>query len=204
MGLRAESERPIPVSFDSSTSASPLGPTLGTPLGPRRTGTDLAYQEQTEWCWAACMQMTLLGLGLSSPRQCQLAGMAFGPPFPGADPGQGCCKSPSNSTCNQALPVERVGGEYSRWGIQPNKLDTPVSLETLIWEINNGRPVEVGLSWDGGGGHAILVVGWDENDEGSFVIVNDPQQGAGSVWYADLVAAYGYGSWVWTWINLGR
>jgi len=153
------------------------------------------YQEQTEWCWAACAQMVLRYYGNNTVRQCDLPSRHFGQP---------CCEDPGSVLCNEPAQVPDIAGIYKDWG-RPSAakyVSGSVPFQTLQGEINAKRPVEVGFIWDDGNGHQAIVCGWDIDDTGPLVLVNDPRWGSGAVYYANLVLAYGWGSWRHTWISM--
>lgn len=162
---------------------------------------ELKGQRYSEWCWAACMEMVLGNRRFPSPGQCGLAGSAFSL--------NTCCGFPFDPDCNRPLPVPQTGKEYAKWGVSSLFFTHPISFEQIVQEISNNRVVLVGLLWSSGGvyrgGHAVLVVGWDENEDGRFLVVYDPRGSGGvasSQWYDDLLNAFGGGSWSFTWTNL--
>lgn len=158
---------------------------------------DIRYikQEQTNWCWAACAQMVLRRFGNSTVRQCDLAHRLFGEPS--------CCDNPSSPLCNEAAQVPDIAGVYSAWGRKkPEYVGKSVPFETLQNEINAKRPVEVGFIWKDGTGHQAIVCGWDVDDTGPLLLVNDPKYGLGAVYYVNLKLAYGWGTWRHTWISI--
>jgi Papain-like cysteine protease AvrRpt2 len=166
---------------------------------PKYINIKLLYQHESEWCWAACLEMILKSRWSDAPSQCELAGDAFDV--------EGCCRSPADRLCNRPLPVWRIAGELANYGIPYVFHESRVSEERLVEEVTRNRPVLLGLQfdWSDGGtsGHAVLVVGWDENQDGRFLIVHDPARGIGSDWYEDLSSAYGRGRWYCTWTGLG-
>jgi len=151
-------------------------------------------QEQTEWCWAACAQMVLQFYGDSTVQQCDLATQLFGEPT--------CCSDPSSALCNEPAQVPDIAGVYASRGRNANLVIGSVPFETLQDEINANRPVEIGFAWNDGTGHQALVCGWNVDDTGPYLLVNDPRWGSGAVYYVNLVAAYGWGSWQWTWVSM--
>lgn len=201
MTLRSITPRAIKVENPGDTALDIpalrlAGPSLGGDTRPsRRTRSLLIKQSQTEWCWAACIQMLMSNRFGSYPAQCTMAGHAFLPLAP-----ESGCSDPQR--INFPLPVGRVAQELARWGMSSQSQSRPVSFQSLVSEISANRPVKIGLLWNGNGGHAVLVVGWDQSSQGRFLILHDPQRGAGSVWYEDLMTAYGLGNWSWTWTNI--
>ena len=152
-------------------------------------------QEQTEWCWAACAQMVLCYYGNKAVHQCDLASRLFGQP---------CCKDPSSALCNEPAQVPDIASIYTDWKrpSMPKYVHGNVPFQTLQDEINAKRPVEVGFTWNDGTGHQAIICGWDIDGTGPLLLVNDPRWGSGAVYYANLVIAYGWGSWEHTWTSI--
>jgi len=154
-------------------------------------------QEQSQWCWAACMQMGLRFFDPTDPTtQCKLANDAFEL--------TGCCDSPSSSLCNNPLPIFRVASEWLKRRAQALFKNSSVESAGLRFEIDNQRPVEAGLKWNNGGGHAILIVGYGNIGLDDEVIVHDPWRGILSIVFSELKKAYGLGQWTWTWTGIER
>lgn len=130
----------------------------------------LPYFNQTEsnWCSLASAEM-LLGYYGSSIQQCEIANYDFGQ--------TNCCSNPGSSACNPSsgaftgTPISYYGLSYSQW---PNN---QFSFNQFKSELDAGRPVSIGWSWSGGGGHAMNVGGY--NTSGSYLQVYDPFPGAG-------------------------
>lgn len=152
-------------------------------------------QEQTEWCWAACMEMVQKFTN-NAQSQCDLASAAHGQ--------SECCKHPSSPLCNKPLAVVLIGPEWKKYGYSAPYHDGPApfsELKSQILEYN--RPIECGLKWSTGGGHAVLIVGFSD-DDGEFVNVLDPWENEKTLTYSEMVAAFGRGSWKWSWIGIGQ
>jgi hypothetical protein len=129
-------------------------------------------------------------------KQCELANRAFGL--------TGCCGAPSGFLCNQPLPVIQVASEWLKAGFSAIYDSGTVSFSTIQLEIGAGRPIEVGIAWSGGGGHAILIVGWNHGPEGQFAVINDPKTGTGSIPLQDVISGFGMGEWKWTWLGIKK
>ena len=138
-------------------------------------------QAQPEWCWAACAQMVLQYYG-QSIQQCELASGLFGEP---------CCDDRDSLLCNEPAQVTDLAGVYQKWGRNAAFIQGQVPFETLQSEIKANRPIEIGFSWSDGGGHQVLVCGWNIDSTGPYLLVNDPKWGSGAVYYVNLQAAYG-------------
>lgn len=153
-------------------------------------------QEQTQWCWATAMQMVFQKYDDLTIQQCDLSNAAFG--------NTGCCTTPSSSLCNQPLPVIRISPEWGKYSFSAVFVNGSIEFSDLQNDINNDCPVEIGFKWRGGGGHAVLAVGWDIIDSVPQVFIHDPWRGNLTIPYEKVKAAYGEGDWKWSWRNIKK
>jgi ABC-type bacteriocin/lantibiotic exporter with double-glycine peptidase domain len=180
--LRAKAGMPIKVprakkAMAAATAAAVAPPILNVPY---------VAQEQTEWCWAACTQMVAAYLN-KTVKQCELANFLHGQTT--------CCATPGSQACNQPAPTAGVPQVYNHLGINCITNTWPVSAAIVVNELQQGRPVEIGFLWFGGGGHVAIIRG--VTAQGYFA-VNDPWFGAGLYQYQALYLAYGRGRWALT------
>jgi Papain-like cysteine protease AvrRpt2 len=150
-------------------------------------------QKETKWCWAACAQMVLQFYG-KAVEQCSLAAQLFGY--------LGCCSEASSPLCNNPAQVPDIADVYTGNGYTATLINDSIPFEALQTEINANHPVEVGFDWNNNNGHQVLVCGWSIDSTGPLLLVNDPAYGSGAVYYVNLLVAYGWGSWRWTWTGL--
>jgi|SRR5580658_3103585 hypothetical protein len=151
-------------------------------------------QRVEEWCWAACVQMFLNRIGVNV-QQCDVVNKVFDQTI--------CCATPDDEACNQPVGPEEIVPIYQKCGHQARLIPQAISFEELESEILvGGRPVEVGMAWAGIGGHVAMVWGAKMGPQGPLLLVNDPKYGSGSVYYVNLLRAYGLGTWQWTWVSI--
>ena len=151
-------------------------------------------QRVEEWCWAACAQMVLNHFG-ANVQQCDVVNRQFGQTI--------CCTTPDDQLCNQPVDPADIASVYEKFGHHAELIASAISFDGLQSEIAGGnRPVQVGLAWAGVGGHTAIVWGVGIASQGPVLLVNDPKYGTGSVYYVNLVQAYGLGSWQWTWVSI--
>jgi hypothetical protein len=179
----------MPLRVTNGKAITPAPP----PLGARVLNVPWVKQEQTQWCWAACAWMVTHFYGNSTVRQCDFVNWLFGL--------SDCCSAGSTSLCNRACAVADVCRVYNAFGVQCYSGSGTISQGAIQLEIDQSRPFEPGIAWTGGGGHVVIVLGY--YDDGK-VHVNDPWYGQGAIPYADLVNAYGLGTWFWTFTNLRK
>jgi hypothetical protein len=135
-------------------------------------------QEQDQWCWAGCARAVFLYYG-QDVAQCTVADYNWGR----AD----CCTSPTSPACNNwTYLIPNVQNILSHWSVDSSALWSSTSFNTVRSEINSDRPVWVRWGWSGGGGHFVVIRGYND-DSGNKVLYMDP-------WYgANYLASY---SWV--------
>jgi hypothetical protein len=174
----------------------PVGPPEAVEAQPTVLPIAAVRQEQANWCWATVVQMVEKFNGIDV-RQCDLAIHEFG---------LRCCDAPLPVGCDRALSDPDI---TALWGHQGYAhvvyVFSQVTVAVVRGEIRARRPVEIGVSWHGGGGHVILVVGiwWDPASV--WVYVNDPGEAKTvSVTWARLRTAYGHGVWDATWTGLHK
>jgi hypothetical protein len=142
--------------------------------------------------------MVLRHFGNAAVQQTDVVNRFLGPPSP--------CIVPASDVCDQPAPIDKIAAIFAAWGVNSNYVDGTIPFSgaqpSLTTEVDAQRPVEVGLSYSGGSGHVALVVGYAQDAVGPMLYVNDPAYGPGFVYSANLVQAYGLGSWNWTWVNI--
>ena len=125
---------------------------------------NMQHQEHSNWCWAAVSvsveQFFSPGKEL---RQCGMAHLELG---------FRCCDEPERR-CNQPHrldpPLERVNRLRGR------PIAEVLSFAKVQEEIDAGRPVCVRIRWRDGGGHFVVITGYDVSPRGvEQVIVDDP------------------------------
>lgn len=117
-------------------------------------------QEKTNWCWAACSQSILSYFGTSVT---QTAFVNY-------------VKNSTTAPNLTATDAEAKSG-LSHWGVSSTQTTSYLSFSTIISEIyNNNRPIYAGWSWTAGGGHALVLDGYDD-DTTDYVEYMNPGDG---------------------------
>ena len=167
-----------------------------TPAQPSRGGKKLPVpyieQAKSQWCWAACVDMVLALYQNPGVEQCDMASWLFHP--------EECCGK--RRACNYPCHESDMCRVYAQWRVDCNFVVQPVSFETLQYEIDAGRPVEVGMYQGSKVRHAGIVFGYYKMDGRDFVWFHNPREGVGTldISYQGLVRA----GWIWTWTLLRR
>ncbi|AHH96819.1 putative secreted protein [Kutzneria albida DSM 43870] len=140
-------------------AAAPADP-AAAPAASKKLNISQQVQQQNQWCW--------VGSGLTIAK------------FLGKDQGisqNGFCDLargyPQGSQCpNQAGQLEWVQRAYQGLGMNPGQVSNPLSFSTVQSQINAGKPIETGIYWTAGGGHAQVIYGYDSST--SSIFYGDP------------------------------
>jgi hypothetical protein len=185
----------------------PSVPSLSTRAAQSRIlQVPIIEQAEKNWCWAACIQM-IMAFFNHNLGQCSVAGLYF--------QDRDCCAN--RSSCDDGCDPEDVEEVLLKTPLRVicTRVDDVISFNSIMDEINEGRPVAVGIMWltsDGRrrGGHLIIVKGWRIFNNGQYIKVNDPFYGPGDISYSKLRTYYGPpdddvdGVWKHTWTDIQR
>ena len=164
-------------------------------------GTTLPFimqtQKRDEWCWAAVsVSVAKFYDSQSSWRQCQLVNDQLGL--------ANCCPSGSPAECNQPWFLE-LG--LDRVGHLELKEEASVPFQSVVDEIDGGRPLGCFILWPGGTGHFVILNGhatdFGANPPREWVSVEDPKHGHSDYAYLKFLVSYRKVG-VWTFSYLTR
>jgi hypothetical protein len=175
------------------TTRVPLRP-LPAPIGgapPTPTSKELEFtrwqQEETQWCWAACAGSIAAYYDPTSHwTQCSIVCALLGV--------NSCCANGSDDSCNQPGYLDHALELVGRF-------DPPIVSNAMMWselvaEIVTNEPIGVRIQWASGGGHFVVIDGFDSSGATQRVDVQDPWDGYRRISYDDLCSNYpGSGSW---------
>ncbi|WP_158887864.1 papain-like cysteine protease family protein [Amycolatopsis anabasis] len=154
-GLAAASLLVAPAAAaDSSATAD------SSPLAAKKLSISQQVQVQNQWCWAAS-GLTIAhylgkGTNLNQNAFCNLS--------------RGY---PQNGQCpNQAGYLSWVQRGYQAIGLSPGTVGGALSFSAVQAEIDGNRPIETGIYWTAGGGHAQVIHGYDATT--NMVYYGDP------------------------------
>jgi len=162
----------------------------GTAERRRSLGFDMQHQLQTNWCWSAVSTSVSHFYNPASPwTQCGVANAELGQ--------TACCADGSTAACNRDWYLDRG---LSRVGNLQSWSGAAAPLSEVEHEVNAGRPLGVRIGWQGGGGHFVVLAGYDDPGTGpGFLRVEDPWYGPSRMAYSAFRNAYqGSGSWTHT------
>jgi hypothetical protein len=113
-----------------------------------------------------------------------------------------CCTYPF--LCDHDCSLSDVAKIYAHWNLVAVPTQGSVTGQTLITEINAGRPVELGFgscpNQPSSSGHLVLVHGWVSATR--FWVHDPAQSGTGTVDYDYLLVGMGNTCWIETWTGI--
>lgn len=174
----------------AGASAPPGAPTAPATAGERQLGLAMQRQDQSEWCWATVSVSVAAFFEPGSPwTQCTLVGAQL--------ERTDCCAGGASEACN--VPQQLTPG-LARVGHLAEDFGGSLDLAAIAAQVEAGRPVALCIDWSGGGGHFVVIDGYDQ--AGGLVDVKDPLFGTSYLPLAGFPARYqGGGSWGWTYLT---
>jgi hypothetical protein len=151
---------------------------------------DPVYQDLPEWCWVASGEMVLKysnepNVNPAGIYQCGIIGLFFGP-MTSCWYNCATCNVPAYSTgvLKRMLSgyPQAAAAALHRLPAMPIRFReaAALSFDDLKNEIDNDRPVLSGINPSGGfrlpytAQHATVIVGYDDEGDDQFIVVNDP------------------------------
>lgn len=105
-------------------------------------------QQWDEWCWAASGLTIAEHFGRTGVSQNTFCDLALGYPT-----SYQCPNTPGQLTW--------VQNAFARLGMAPGQVTGPLSFAAVGGQIDAQRPIETGIYWTAGGGHAQVIYGYD-------------------------------------------
>jgi len=134
-------------------------PVTAAPRAATTLSISQLVQEQNQWCWAASGLTIARFLGYGS----NVSQNTF------CDYSRGY---PAGSQCpNQPGELTYVQRGYQALGLRPGTVTSALSFASVQSEIGARRPIETGIYWTAGGGHAQVIYGYDTS---GLVYYGDP------------------------------
>ncbi|MFC6704991.1 papain-like cysteine protease family protein [Flexivirga alba] len=108
-------------------------------------------QEQSNWCWAATGNSVAAYFGYDYSQN-QFCDMAFG--------------QSTDTTCpNTQANLGNDQQAFSTIGINPGSyISGTVSYSTVVNQISNNEPIMTRIGWTSGGGHMMVLTGYDTSN----------------------------------------
>jgi hypothetical protein len=164
--------------------------------GPEKIRVRQIAQEATAWCWAAAAEMVLRYYHGGDVHHVSWS--------TNSSTGRIVAKTLCLMLATMVLTLEMLSVSTTS-GVSTATLESrSVGFSKLKDEIEAERPVEVVYKLDGGFEHAVIVRGYREDQDGDFVIFNDPDpfREVGDLPFEDFKTAEGKGYWWRTWTEI--
>jgi hypothetical protein len=179
---------------------SPPGPVQAATnvISSRLLNFSIQRQQQSEWCWAAvAASIEKFFNPASAIEQCDIANKVL-PKSQRPKTDCGCCCEPE--ACDQPAELETALKKIHKWRTTLDKSATvtgTLAFDEIVREIDQGRPVCAGISWNGGGGHFVVLRGYRQLTSGVCqVYVADPLNPSSLCDLDEFTSAYlGQGEW---------
>jgi hypothetical protein len=184
MALMKSNGIPIPL---SPGPAAVFGAPTPPPLRP---------QKATQWCWAACAEMTAAAVSQpQSLQQCSLASRYHNV--------TGCCQQ-ITSACNKPASINTIDDVFTDHSISFTYDSSSIPETDVLSQLAQGMFIEVGWHTPG---HVALIVSSYQNGSGQNVfVVHDPLPvNIGTIHrasYSGLKSLGSYTNWKSTWHSL--
>ncbi|TMR03846.1 hypothetical protein ETD83_09605 [Actinomadura soli] len=105
-------------------------------------------QEQNQWCWAASGLTIAKFHGKGNVSQNEFCNLARN-----RQSGTQCPNQPGYLQWDQTA--------FQKLGLSPGQVTGPMSYQAVVTEIDAKRPIETGIYWTAGGGHAQVIYGYN-------------------------------------------
>jgi hypothetical protein len=113
----------------------------------------LTYIQQTKdlWCWAASSAMAVRAAGFIRTQTRHAVQAIYG------------VNSTNTDAPNVTRTAVQIKNDFSNiYSISATKTGT-ITLTTVRAKINANKPILAGVLWSGGGGHMVVIAGYDNS-----------------------------------------
>lgn len=143
---------------------------------------DMQRQVQSQWCWAATSaSVSIFYNNGSTWTQCRVAQQILG---------SDCCGSPG--PCNKPWYLNDALTVTNNFVAISN----PLTFQQVVAELSAGRVVGARVGWYGGGGHFMVIYGYNTINGVNYYNIDDPIYGKSQITESGFLNAYqGAGGW---------
>ncbi|WP_323120310.1 C39 family peptidase [Burkholderia alba] len=145
--------------------------------GAQQLNVPIVQQDHSEWCWAADADAVLTYRNISTS-QCAIANWVSGVGY--------ACNNSSFDWNDAVNSPNYLSGTTGISGIlwslgrrNSTYYDEPLSYQAVTSAIRQGNPVVILWQWPNGGGHFLVVDGYDDNGQMMYFMNPWPGEGAG-------------------------
>ena len=196
MTLGQTSERLLPAFLRGTRRPlAASGAAVITRAGAMRLPFTIEKQLHTQWCWAAVSVSVARFYRRWSPwTQCKVVSKERG-----AD----CCQDGGRSECNQPHYLDRA---LECTGTLGQYFDHPLTQDDVRREIGRRSPLGCRVGWNHGGGHFIVITGYEDDADAMRVDLDDPDPffAASTYPWDEFLTRYrGRGTWTHSYTTRG-
>ena len=138
-------------------------------------------QEEDEQCWAACMKMMLDQKRRKddSPKvKNEVVLVSY----------DAIISRTMHDQANSPIYSKMIPSAFYTFGIDVSSENNKLSWETIKESIDKNTPIMIGVQWQEGGGHVMVIGGYEEDEPQRWVYLYDPYEGqAQKVHYDRLI-----------------
>jgi Peptidase_C39 like family len=157
--------------------------------GARQLNVPIVQQDHSEWCWAADADAVLTYRSVSTS-QCSIANWVSGVDYACND--NDFDWNDSVNSPNYLSGTTGISGILWSLGRRNSTYyDEVLSYQTVASAIQQGNPVVILWQWPDGGGHFLVVDGYDDNGQMMYFMNPWPGEGAGYGDYDWMAAGTG-------------
>lgn len=148
--------------------------------GYRYLDVEEVIQEHSNWCWAASSADILKFYGRSKS-QCSIVNWAYGR-------SDACNSAPFNWNSQANTPNGMYGGSgtiqdiLSNGGVYSNGYAYASNWNSVVSDVNAGRPFVMRFGWYSGGGHFLVGYGYYDLQGTQMIGYMNPWPGEGYTW----------------------
>ena len=147
---------------------------------------NMEKQSETSWCWSAVSVSVAKFYDPNSIwTQCSLANSALGLIT--------CCSSPDSDACNKQFSLTTA---LTTSGNMNGNAQGVVPIATIESQIDSVHPIGARVEWSGGGGHFLIISGYDSSGDEPSIFVEDSIYGSSEIPLSTFNTQYqGSGTW---------
>jgi hypothetical protein len=162
---------------------------LSVPLKSYSEELDISFHRQNTmvWCWAATIAMVVEYVTGDSIEDCEVLNK-----YDRSLGGTGTCCYGDNRCVRTGQTREMAHILGDLFGVHGRYIPRPPSFDEIKRSINNDHPLIATLQNPMGGGHVVVVSGYENPYR---VILLDPINGRHVVGYQTLISNFQYGNW---------
>jgi len=126
------------------------------PTGYTRLGVRLIGQERNKWCGPASIQMIAAFVTGRTPTQARIQHAA------------------TRTFENRGTTMSQIRTALRHYRVNSTRRNRAATWNEVRRSIDRERPILARIGWRRGGGHAVVITGYEQARNGNFLLINDP------------------------------